>query len=398
MRKAIAAILVALAIGSFGCADSEPTQQVDQNVQAAQTAEDARTAQTAIGAQQQHAAAPTQDQDTTVAEPEQEAQESVATESAEAPAQPQQAHPQQEQPQQGSQQAGRTESEQPQIEPVPEGTRIVSLFGDVTEILFALGVEDHIVGVDVSSVFPEAAQELPDVGFAGALNAEGVLALSPTIVIGGSIVVPGPPGVLDQLEQAGVEVLVLPELIGLDSPGIKIRAIGDALGIPRRAEQLAQRVEAEIETARPELEGSSSDRLSVLFVYLRRGGIQLVSGAGREAETIITAAGGIDAGAAAGIEGWQPLSPEALLAINPDVYLVMQLGYDAVGELAGLLEIPGMAETEAGKHRRVIVMEDILLLGFGPRMAESIVQLRDYLAEVQDSLQDSTQDSADPDQ
>ena len=278
-----------------------------------------------------------------------------------------------------------------QAEEVPQGTRIISLFGDITEILYALGVEDFVVGVDVSSVFPEAAQELPDVGFAGALNAEGILALSPTIVIGGGIVPPGPPGVLEQLDQAGVEVLILPELVGLDAPGIKIRMIGDAIGIPRRAEALALQVETDIEQAKPKSNPTAeTTELKVLFVYLRRGGIQLVSGAGREAETIITASGGVDAGAAAGIDGWQPLSPEALLSIDPDVYLVMQLGFDAVGGLDGLLDIPGMAETKAGKHGRVIVMEDILLLGFGPRMAETIVQLRDYLNEVRASLKESS--------
>lgn len=382
-------MLVALAISSLACADSDPAPQIDETAQAAQASQAEQAVQTASTAQ---------DQDATVAEPEQETQESAAAQPVDQPAQQRQSRGQQEQQEQAAQQTHRqtnqqtnqAQSEQPQIEPIPEGTRIVSLFGDVTEILFALDVDEYIVGVDVSSVFPEAAQELPDVGFAGALNAEGILALNPTIVIGGSTVTPGPPGVVDQLQQAGVEVLVLPELIGLDSPSIKIRAIGEALGIPRRAEALAQRVESEIEAASPDIEPSTSEQLSVLFVYLRRGGIQLVSGAGREAETIITAAGGLDAGAAAGIEGWQPLSPESLLAINPDVYLVMELGYDAVGELEGLLEIPGMAETEAGLNRRVIVMEDILLLGFGPRMAESIVQLRDYLAEVQASLPDSS--------
>ena len=212
----------------------------------------------------------------------------------------------------------------------------------------------------------------------------------PSIVIGGSIVAPGPPGAVEQLEQAGVQVLILPELVGLDSPGLKIRAVGEALGIPERAEALAQSRRGRDRGRRSRRQVADAEPLSVLFVYLRRGGIQLVSGAGREAETIITAAGGVDAGAAAGIEGWQPLSPEALLAIDPDIYLVMELGFDAVGGLDGLLDIPGMSETAAGRNRRVIVMEDILLLGFGPRMAESIVQLRDYMAEVRQSLQDAS--------
>ena len=387
MSTVLVSLMIAVAVALIGCSSNsgEPTTQPTQD-QAEQQSRPAPSESEPQPQDQSEAASEpmaesSADQESSEAEPEQSADDepSPAQQRDQAAAETDQ------QPQQAQQ------TQQIQQEPVPEGTRIVSLFGDITEILYALGVEDFIVGVDVSSVYPKAAQDLPDVGFAGALNAEGILGLSPTIVIGGGIVAPGPVGVLEQLEQAGVEVLVLPELVGLDSPAIKIRAIGAAIGIPQRAEALALEVEQAIELAKPtpDPDGEAIE-LKVLFVYLRRGGIQLVSGAGREAETIITASGGVDAGAAIGIEGWQPLSPEALLAINPDVYLVMQLGYDAVGGVEGLLAIPGMAETEAGKHSRVIVMEDILLLGFGPRMAETIVQLRDYLDEVRASLTDSS--------
>ena len=396
MRIVFISLMIAVAVALIGCSSDsgEPTTQTTQDQVAQQSrpapSESEPQPQDQSEAASEPIAEASTDQGSSEAVPEQSADDepAPAQQRDQAAAQTEQQAQMAQQTQQGQQSQ---QTRQNQQEQVPEGTRIVSLFGDITEILYALGVEDFIVGVDVSSVYPEAAQDLPDVGFAGALNAEGILGLSPTIVIGGGIVAPGPVGVLEQLEQAGVEVLVLPELVGLDSPAIKIRAIGAAIGVPQRAEALAQEVEQAIELAKPKPDpDGEAIELKVLFVYLRRGGIQLVSGAGREAETIITASGGVDAGAAIGIEGWQPLSPEALLAINPDVYLVMQLGYDAVGGVEGMLAIPGMAETEAGKHSRIIVMEDILLLGFGPRMAETIVQLRDYLDEVRASLTDSS--------
>ena len=398
MRIVLISLMIAVAVALIGCiSDSgEPSTQATQDqVEQDLVEQQSRPAPSESEPQSQdQSEAASEPTAITSADPESgaaEQEQSADDEPAPAQQRDQAATQTEQQAQQAQQAQPSQQPQQNQQEQVPAGTRIVSLFGDITEILYALGVEDFIVGVDVSSVYPEAAQDLPDVGFAGALNAEGILALSPTIVIGGGIVAPGPVGVLEQLEQAGVEVLVLPELVGLDSPAIKIRTIGAAIGIPQRAEALALEVEQAIELAKPKPDPDSEMiELKVLFVYLRRGGIQLVSGAGREAETIITASGGVDAGAAIGIEGWQPLSPEALLAINPDVYLVMQLGYDAVGGIEGMLAIPGMAETEAGKHRRVIVMEDILLLGFGPRMAETIVQLRDYLDEVRASLTDSS--------
>ena len=222
-------------------------------------------------------------------------------------------------------------------------------------------------------------EELPNLGFAGALNAEAILEFEPTIVIGTPMA--GPPGVLEQLEQAGVEVLIIEDLNGLDAPQIKIRFVGEALGIPQRAEELALDVERRMEKV---MEEARNDKpLRVLHVYIRRGGLQLVSGQGNKAEAIIQAAGGIDAAAEVGIVGWQPLTPEALVATDPDVYLVMDRGLDVIGGIEGLLEIPGMAETKAGQGPYIISMADLYLLGFGPRLPEAIADLAGFLREVQ---------------
>ena len=230
---------------------------------------------------------------------------------------------------------------------------------------------------DTSSIYPAAAEELPNLGFAGALNAEAILALTPTLVIGRELA--GPEGVLEQLREAGVEVVLLDELTGLDAPQIKIRAIGAALGIPQRAEALAQDVERRLAEVTVELEAHERP-LRVLLVYVRRGGLQLT---GDHARTIIEAAGGIDAAVEEGIEGWQALTPEALVAIDPEVYLVLDLGLDVIGGLEGLMEIPGMAETRAGRAQRVISMPDLYLLGFGPRLPEAIADLSAYLRAVE---------------
>lgn len=262
-------------------------------------------------------------------------------------------------------------------EAVAEGTRLITLFGDLTEIVYALEAEEYLVARDTSSIYPAAAAELPNLGFAGALNAEAILALTPTLVIGRELA--GPEGVLEQLREAGVEVVLLDELTGLDAPQIKIRAIGAALGIPQRAEALAQDVERRLAGVTAELEEHERP-LRVLLLYVRRGGIQQT---GDHARTIIETAGGIDAAAEAGVEGWQALTPEALVAIDPEVYLVLDLGLEVVGGIEGLMEIPGVAETRAGRAQRVISMPDLYLLGFGPRLPEAIADLSAYLRAVE---------------
>ncbi len=267
-------------------------------------------------------------------------------------------------------------------EAVPEGTRLISLFGDITEIVYALGAQEFLVARDASSIYPHEAEELPNLGFAGSLNVEAILNLEPTLIIGSAMA--GPPEVLEQLEQAGVEVLILDELTGLDAPQIKFRLIGGALGLSERAEAMALDVQSRLEAV---LAAAATDSpLRVLHIYIRRGGLQLVSGAGNEAQTIIEAAGGVDAAAEAGIVGWQQLTPEALVAADPDVYLVMDRGLEVVGGVEGLLEIPGMAETQAGRGQHVISMPDLYLLGFGPRLPEAIADLARFLEEIRPNL------------
>ena len=282
-------------------------------------------------------------------------------------------------PQTAAPQAAEQQQSGAAAERVAEGTRLITLFGDITEIVYALGAEEHLVARDASSIYPAEAETLPNLGFAGTLNAEAVLALEPTLVIGTQL--SGPAGVLDQLRDAGVEVLLLDAARGLDAPRLKIQAIGAALGIPRTAAALADEVERRLAEATAGAEAVERP-LRVLHVYIRRGGVQLVSGAGNEAQTIIEAAGGIDAATETGIVGWESLTPEALVAIDPEVYLVMDRGLEAIGGVEGLLAIPGMAETRAGRGRYVVSMPDLELL-LGPRLPEAVADLSAALRAIE---------------
>ena len=346
--------------------DAEPEPQQESAVEAQQqggaTAEDggeAGSAETAQqGAEQQQVGAAAED-----------GGEAGSAEAAQQDGQ-QTAAPQAAEPQQAGTAAG---------ERVSEGTRLITLFGDITEIVYALGAEEHLVARDASSIYPAEAETLPNLGFAGTLNAEAVLALEPTLVIGTQL--SGPAGVLDQLRDAGVEVLLLDAARGIDAPRLKIEAIGAALGIPGTAAALADEVERRLAAATAGAEAVERP-LRVLHVYIRRGGVQLVSGAGNEAQTIIEAAGGIDAAAETGIVGWESLTPEALVAIDPEVYLVMDRGLEAIGGLEGLLAIPGMAETRAGRSRYVVSMPDLELL-LGPRLPEAVADLSAALRAIE---------------
>ena len=251
--------------------------------------------------------------------------------------------------------------------------RIVSLNGDITEIIFALGMGEYVVGVDSSATYPpERTKTLPNIGYQRRLSAEGILSLNPTLVIGDEAA--GPPETLAQIRAAGVPLAITADPPSLDAPQQKIRFVAQALGIPQRGERLAAQVEAEIAAAR-DLARRIANPPHVLFLYLRGTDVQQVAGRNTPVDVMIAAAGGINAAADAGIVEFKPLSPEVVIAAQPDVLLVLDKGLESVGGVDGLLKIPGLADTPAGRQRRIIALDDLYLLGMGPRTGQALTDL-----------------------
>ena len=166
-------------------------------------------------------------------------------------------------------------------------------------------------------------------------------------------------------------VVIIPEYKGLDAGPRKLRSLGRALGVPKRGERLARQVESQIAIAKREV-GSTSSRPKVAFLYVRGTQVQMIGGKGSGADAMIEAAGGRDVGASIGIDGFKQLTAESLVAAQPDVLLLLTAGLQSVGGVDGLLRIPGVAQTPAGRNRRVVHFDDLLLLGLGPRTGKAL--------------------------
>lgn len=266
--------------------------------------------------------------------------------------------------------------------PVQAAERIVSTAGAVTETIYALGAQDAVVAVDVSSVFPEAATKLPKVGYARQLSAEGILSMNPTQVFVTEDA--GPPEVIDQVEKAGVKVVRLSNKHTPEAAVERILQIGEALGRKAEAEKLAETVKAELAEAAAQV-AATSGKPSVLFIYARGGGTMNVSGTGTSADAIIELAGGKNA--VTGYENYKPLTAEGAVAAAPDVILVTSRGLEASGGVEGLLKQPGLALTPAGKAGRVVALDDLYLLGFGPRLGQAVKELCTQLHAAPQSAQ-----------
>lgn len=252
--------------------------------------------------------------------------------------------------------------------------RIVSVGGAVTETVFALGLGDQVVAVDRTSVYPPSVHGLANVGLPTQLSAEGILGERPTLVVGADSI--GPPAVLEQLRAAGVEVRLLSAEKNLKGAEARIRGLAEAFD--RRAE--GARLWAAVEEGLKALPPPPVPAPRVLFIYARGAGNLTVAGQGTAADEMIRLAGAQNA--ATGFEQYRPLTAEGLVGAQPDVLLLTTTGLDAIGGRTRLLEVPGVNLTPAGKRQHVVVLEDSLLLSFGPRTAVAASALRAALAEA----------------
>lgn len=260
---------------------------------------------------------------------------------------------------------------------VTDVSRIVPLSGDIAEITYDLGLAANVAGVDVSAVYPAGQWDaLPKIGFERNLAAEGILSLNPTVVIGKQTA--GPAAVLDQIRAAGVPVVIVDEPSTIEAPAAKIREVAAALGVSAAGEQLAQTTQAAIDAAVARAKNATSHP-TVMFLYVRAQTPPLIGGKGSVADAMIEAAGGVDAGTAAGVTDFMPVTAEAMVAAQPEIILLPQSGVDSIGGMDAVMQIPGVAQTPAAQNGKVIAVDDLLLLAMTPRTGQVLEQLVDLL-------------------
>jgi iron complex transport system substrate-binding protein len=251
-------------------------------------------------------------------------------------------------------------------------SRLVSIGGDVTEIIYALGEEKRLIARDSTSLYPEAATKLPDVGYMRALSPEGILAVNPSAII--AVDGSGPAEALAVLHNASIPFETVPQTYDRDGILKKIVTVGNFLGVPDKARTLGDKVAADLDAAVGASEKRPvAERKRVLFVLSAQGGKIMGSGTGTAADGIIKLAGAINA---VGVfPGYKPLTDEAIIEAKPDVILLMDHAGGHVITDDDLLKQPAISLTPAAAHKAIIRMDGLHLLGFGPRTASAVREL-----------------------
>lgn len=243
-------------------------------------------------------------------------------------------------------------------------TRIVSIGGAVTEILYALGVEDRVVAVDTTSLYPPKAMvDKPNVGYMRQLSAEGVLGLDPQLVL--AIAGSGPKETIEVIDAAKVPLVVVPENYTEAGMLQKIRLVAHVAGEEKRGECLATAVASDLDWLRT-MRAKVKTPPRVMFVMSFLDGRAMVAGRKTAADEIIKLAGAVNV--ADSFDGYKIMNDEAIVAARPDHVLSMERGRESVQSEA-VFASPAFALTPAAKAKSFVAMDGLYLLGFGPRTA-----------------------------
>lgn len=253
---------------------------------------------------------------------------------------------------------------------VGDTSRIVSIGGDVTEILYALEADGKIIAVDSTSQFPAAAlKDKTNVGYMRALSAEGVLATNPTVIIAAKDA--GPPEVVGLLRSSSVPYVEVPDDHTPEGVAAKIRFVATVVGADAAGDALAKQVEHDFAVLAAD-RAKIAKPVGALFVLTVQNGRATVAGRDTSADAILELAGAENA--AKTLRGFKPLGDEAAMEVAPDAIVTMRHASPSFPS-APILSVKGLAASPAAQNKRIIEMDGLYLLGFGPRAAQAAREL-----------------------
>ena len=259
-----------------------------------------------------------------------------------------------------------------------DSSRVTIAGGSLTEIIYLLRQEDKLVAVDITSNFPEEAKQLPSIGYVRALSAEGVLSLSPSLILGEDDT--GPPAVMEQLSRVGIQIEIIPEENTADGIIKKVKCVAEILGVNDNIkDETLSNLNADANELKLLTETNKKEPPKVMFILSMESGSPTVGGRDTSADGLIKMTGALNV--MDSFEGWKPVSTEAIIQAKPDFILISERGLNSFGSIEKLGQHPSLVFTPAAKNNNIIAMDGMAMLGFGPRtisLAKDIAQKYNY--------------------
>ncbi len=243
-----------------------------------------------------------------------------------------------------------------------DSSRLTVAGGSLTEIVYLLGQEKKLTAVDITSNYPDEAKELPSIGYVRALSAEGVLSLSPTLILGENDM--GPPAVIEQLDRVGIQIKIIPEENTARGIINKVECVANILNVKNEIKSVVIRDLVSIKQDLDKLKNIENPK-RVMFILGMESGSPTVGGIGTSADGLIKMIGAINV--MDSFEGWKPVSTEAIIEAKPDFILISNRGLSSYKTVENLAKQPSLMFTPAAKNNNIIAMDGMAMLGFGPR-------------------------------
>lgn len=248
-----------------------------------------------------------------------------------------------------------------------DASRITVAGGSITEIIYALEQDEKLVAVDITSNFPKQASELPSIGYVRALSAEGVLSLSPSLILGENDM--GPAAVMEQLSRVGIDIKIIPEENTADGIIDKVSCVANILDMSDYDKNLVLNdLRNEVSDLHSIVKSNQSPK-KVMFILGMESGSPTVGGKGTSADGFIKMTGGINV--MNSFEGWKPVSTESIIEASPDFIIISNRGLSSFKTVEKLGQHPTLIFTPASKRNNIIALDGMAMLGFGPRTISS---------------------------
>ena len=256
-------------------------------------------------------------------------------------------------------------------------SRIVIAGGSLTEIVYLLGQEKKLVGVDITSKYPLSATKLTSIGYLRNLSAEGILSLSPTLLLAESDI--GPPAVLNQLNKTSLETKIISDDLTMAGIKNKIDCIVSILNLKKNNYiSIYNDIKDKITKIEKYKSLNEKRNKKVLIVLMMRGTSPIIAGKNTSGHGLISSLGLLNS--MSQVDGWKPVSKEEIILSNPDYVIVTNRTFNSFLSSKDFILKTGLNFTNAGEDNNLIIEDGMALLGFGPRTLDVSIKISEIIA------------------
>ena len=257
-------------------------------------------------------------------------------------------------------------------------SRIVVAGGSLTEIIYLLGGDDKIVGVDVTSNYPEETKNIKSIGYVRNVSTEGLLSLNPSLILGEDDM--GPLNVIKQLKDMDIDLRIIQEEQNADGIVEKIRCVASIIGKEDFANQI---IEKDINPILLRLKENQSNNKKtnkkIMLVLSMQGTSPMVAGAGTSGDSFIRMIGGENIFNS--FDGWKSVTAESVINLNPDFIIIPEKELHQKSKVEEIVNNPIFLNTNAGKNKNFLFEDGMAILGFGPRTIYAAFDLSEKISD-----------------